>query len=41
MQGGRGRRYVDAFVEQIRAFDIPVEVVGEERYALCDTVLPE
>jgi hypothetical protein len=41
MQGGRGRRYVDAFVEQIRAFDIPVEVVGEERYALCDTVLPD
>ena len=41
MQGGRGRRYVDAFMEQLRSFDIPVSLVGEERYALCDTKIPQ
>ena len=37
MQSGRGERYVNAFVEQLKKFDIPVSMVGEERYTLCDT----
>jgi hypothetical protein len=37
MQSGRGERYVNAFVEQLQKFDIPVSMVGEERYTLCDT----
>ena len=41
MQSGRGRTYVDAFVEQLRAMEIPVTEVGEERYTLCDTVVPD
>jgi hypothetical protein len=41
MQGGRGRRYVDAFMAQLRSFDIPVSLVGEERYTLCDTKIPQ
>ena len=41
MQGGRTRRYLDAFIKELESFDIPVSVVGEERYTLCDTVLPE
>lgn len=40
MQSGRGRIYVDAFVEQLRLMDIPVSLIGEERYTLCDTVIP-
>ena len=40
MQSGRGERYVNAFVEEIRALDIPVTLVGEERYAICNTVIP-
>ena len=40
MQSGRGRTYVDAFTEQLRLADIPVALVGEERYALCDTIIP-
>ena len=40
MQSGKGRRYLDAFMEQIRLMDIPVSLVGEERYTLCDTVIP-
>ena len=40
MQSGRGRAYVDAFVEQLSLMDIPVTLVGEERYTLCDTVIP-
>lgn len=39
MQSGRGSRYVNAFAEQLRGFDIPVDIVGEERYTLCDTRL--
>ena len=41
MQSGRGRMYVDAFMEQLRCADIPVRLVGEERYTLCDTVIPD
>ena len=40
MQSGRGRAYVDAFAEQLRLMDIPVSLIGEERYTLCDTVIP-
>ena len=40
MQSGRGRVYVDAFVEQLKLADIPVSLIGEERYTLCDTVIP-
>ena len=39
MQSGRGERYLNAFVEEIRALDIPVKLVGEERYTLCNTDL--
>ena len=35
MQSGRGEKYLNAFVEQIRALGIPVSLVGEERYTLC------
>jgi hypothetical protein len=40
MQSGRGEKYLNAFMEQIRALDIPVSLVGEGRYRLCDTDLP-
>ena len=40
MQSGRGRAYVDAFMEQLKLADIPVSLIGEERYTLCDTVIP-
>ena len=40
MQSGKGDRYVKAFVEELRGFDIPVSIVGEERYSLSDTRLP-
>ena len=39
MQSGRGERYLNAFIEEIRALDIPVSLVGEGRYTLCDTAL--
>ena len=39
MQSGRGERYLNAFMEELRAFEIPVSLVGEERYRLCDTDL--
>ena len=39
MQSGRGEKYLNAFVEELRALDIPVTRVGEERYALCNTDL--
>ena len=39
MQSGKGKKYLNAFIEEMRALDIPVRIVGEERYALCDTVL--
>ena len=41
MQSGRGRAYVDAFMEQLRLANIPVKLIGEERYTLCDTVIPD
>ncbi|MBR6549394.1 MAG: hypothetical protein IKT68_07625 [Clostridia bacterium] len=41
MQSGCGTRYVNAFMKQLQQFDIPVQLVGEERYTLCDTKLPE
>lgn len=41
MQSGKGEKYLNAFVEEIRALDIPVRLVGEERYALCNTILLE
>ena len=37
MQSGRGEKYLNAFVEEIRSLHIPVSIVGEERYKLCDT----
>ena len=40
MQSGRGRAYVDAFMKQLSLANIPVSLVGEERYTLCDTVIP-
>ena len=39
MQSGRGKKYLNAFIEEIRALDIPASLVGEERYTLCDTNL--
>jgi hypothetical protein len=37
MQSGRGEKYLNAFIQEIRALDIPVSLVGEERYSLCNT----
>lgn len=39
MQSGRGEKYLNAFVEELHALDIPVRLVGEGRYQLCDTDL--
>lgn len=39
MQSGRGEKYLNAFLKELRALDIPVSLVGEERYTLCDTCL--
>ena len=39
MQSGRGEKYLNAFIEEIRALSIPVSLVGEERYKLCETGL--
>ena len=41
MQSGKGERYLRAFIDQMSECDIPVRVVGEGRYNLCDTRLPE
>lgn len=41
MQSGKGTRYVDAFIQQIQAFQIPIRLVGEERYTLCNTKIPQ
>jgi hypothetical protein len=38
-QSGRGKKYLNAFMEEIRSLDISVSLVGEERYKLCDTDL--
>jgi hypothetical protein len=40
MQSGRGEKYLNAFIEEVRALDIPITLVGEERYTLCNTILP-
>lgn len=37
MQSGKGEKYLNAFVEEIRSLHIPVSLVGEERYKLCNT----
>lgn len=39
MQSGRGEKYLNAFIGELRALDIPVSLVGEGRYSLCDTDL--
>ena len=39
MQSGRGERYLRAFMEECRSLHIPVRLVGEERYKLCNTAL--
>ena len=39
MQSGRGEKYLNAFMEEIRALDIPISLVGEERYTLCNTAI--
>ena len=39
MQSGRGEKYLHAFMEEIRSLQIPVSLVGEERYKLCNTDL--
>ena len=41
MQNGRTRRLVDAFAKQLTGFDIPVRIVGEEKYSVCDTRIPD
>jgi hypothetical protein len=40
MQSGKGEKYLRAFIEELRALDIPARLVGEERYSLCNTALP-
>ena len=39
MQSGKGEKYLNAFIEEIRSLDIPIRLVGEGRYKLCDTSL--
>ena len=39
MQSGRGERYLRAFMDEIRSLHIPVRLIGEERYQLCNTDL--
>ena len=39
MQSGKGEQYLNAFIEEMRALDIPARLVGEERYELCKTNL--
>jgi hypothetical protein len=41
MQSGRGTRYVNAFIEQLKSFNIPASIVGEERYTLCTSKIPQ
>ena len=41
MQSGRGEKYLTAFIEESCALDIPVRLVGEERYTLCNSSLAE
>ena len=37
MQSGKGEKYLHAFMDEIRSLQIPVRLVGEERYQLCNT----
>ena len=37
MQSGKGEKYLNAFMDEIRSLQIPVRLVGEERYHLCNT----
>jgi hypothetical protein len=39
MQSGRGEKYLNAFMDELRSLQIPVDLVGEERYTLCNTEL--
>lgn len=39
MQSGRGEQYLNAFIDELRSLDIPVSLLGEERYNLCNTNL--
>lgn len=39
MQSGKGDRYLNAFIDEIRALGIPVKLVREGKYKLCDTDL--
>ena len=41
MQSGKGSRYVDAFIEEIKKAGIPINLAGEERYTLCNTKIPQ
>lgn len=41
MQSGKGTRYLDAFSEELRSCGIPIKLIGEGRYSLCDTRIPE
>ena len=39
MQSGKGNKYLNAFMNEIRSLGISVNLVGEERYNLCNTNL--
>ncbi len=39
MQSGRGDKYLNAFMDEIRLLQIPVHLAGEERYRPCNTDL--
>ena len=39
MQSGRGEKYLNAFMDELRSLQIPINLVGEERYKLCHTEL--
>ena len=40
MQSGRGEKYLTAFMKESSELGIPVTLVGEERYTLCNSGLP-
>ena len=40
MQSGRGEKYLTAFIKESSELGIPVKLVGEERYALCNSCIP-
>ena len=41
MQSGKGEKYLQAFIDQLKESDVPVSLIGEERYTLCNTRIPE